>query len=346
MSRHGFNVYPIITHGRVGRDRHGAGARLSRRCRCDARRGDARGPRSCGSPTRTIRPAPTCRQREVERLHAGLRPDILFVLDSAYAEYVTADDYDVGIELVDSAENVVMVRTFSKMGLADARIGWMYAPAHIVDVVNRIRGPFNVNRAAQLAGAAAARDTAFTGKAPRLQCAHARLADRGAQRQRHPRRAEPGQFRPRAVRGRGDQPRGVPGAVRRGADRARDRRLRHRERAPHFDRAGGRDAPAGRGAQGLSARRERRPDVSRNSPSSASASSARPSRARRGRRGWSRHIAISTREQETLDEARALGLGDIYTLDAGRGGEGRRPRHPLHAGRRLRGGDEGDRGMR
>ncbi|HQZ14165.1 MAG TPA: histidinol-phosphate transaminase [Devosia sp.] len=101
---------------------------------------------------------------EVARLHAGLRPDILFVLDCAYAEYVTAEDYDVGIELVNGAKNAVMVRTFSKMGLAAARIGWMYAPEHIVDVVNRIRGPFNVNRAAQFAGAAAARDTAFTAR--------------------------------------------------------------------------------------------------------------------------------------------------------------------------------------
>lgn len=99
---------------------------------------------------------------EVRRLHAGLRPDILFVLDCAYAEYVTAEDYDVGVDLVDGAQNVVMVRTFSKMGLAAARIGWMYAPEHVVDVVNRIRGPFNVNRPAQFAGAAAARDTAFT----------------------------------------------------------------------------------------------------------------------------------------------------------------------------------------
>jgi histidinol-phosphate aminotransferase len=103
-------------------------------------------------------------REEVERLHAGLRPDILFVLDDAYAEYVTADDYDLGISLVDRATNVVMVRTFSKMGLAASRIGWMYAPAHVVDVVNRIRGPFNVNRPAQFAGAAAARDTAFTAR--------------------------------------------------------------------------------------------------------------------------------------------------------------------------------------
>ena len=101
---------------------------------------------------------------ELERLQAGLRPDILFVLDSAYAEYVTAEDYDVGISLVERAQNVVMVRTFSKMGLAGARIGWMYGPAHVVDVVNRIRGPFNVSRAGQAAAAAAARDLAFTAR--------------------------------------------------------------------------------------------------------------------------------------------------------------------------------------
>ncbi|HTN60393.1 MAG TPA: histidinol-phosphate transaminase, partial [Devosia sp.] len=99
---------------------------------------------------------------EVARLHAGLRPDILLVIDSAYAEYVTAADYSAGIDLVDSADNVVMVRTFSKMGLAAARIGWLYGPAHLVDAINRIRGPFNVNLPAQLAGAAAARDVAFT----------------------------------------------------------------------------------------------------------------------------------------------------------------------------------------
>ncbi|GLQ54211.1 histidinol-phosphate transaminase [Devosia nitrariae] len=99
---------------------------------------------------------------QVRRLHAGLRKDILLVIDSAYAEYVTAADYSVGLDLVGKSDNVVMVRTFSKMGLAAARIGWMVGPAHVVDAVNRIRGPFNVNLPAQLAGAAAARDVAFT----------------------------------------------------------------------------------------------------------------------------------------------------------------------------------------
>src|SRR5690606_30883889 len=81
--------------------------------------------------------------------------------DAAYAEYVRRNDYESGIELVSAAGNVVMTRTFSKIyGLAALRIGWMYAPAHIVDAINRVRGPFNVNAMAIEAGAAAIRDKA------------------------------------------------------------------------------------------------------------------------------------------------------------------------------------------
>jgi histidinol-phosphate aminotransferase len=102
---------------------------------------------------------------EVRRLQAGLRKDILLVLDAAYAEYVRRNDYEAGIELVSSNENVVMTRTFSKIhGLAAARIGWMYAPSHIIDAVNRIRGPFNMNSAAIASGAAAMRDRAHVAK--------------------------------------------------------------------------------------------------------------------------------------------------------------------------------------
>lgn len=97
---------------------------------------------------------------EMRRLHAGLRPDILFVVDAAYSEYVTRNDYEAGIELVATSENVVMTRTFSKIyGLAALRLGWMYAPAHVADVINRIRGPFNVSIPALKAGVAAMRDT-------------------------------------------------------------------------------------------------------------------------------------------------------------------------------------------
>jgi len=98
---------------------------------------------------------------EVKRLHAGLRPDILLVLDAAYAEYVRRNDYEAGIELVATSENVVMCRTFSKIhGLAALRLGWMYGPPHVVDALNRIRGPFNVTAPAIAAGAAAMEDTA------------------------------------------------------------------------------------------------------------------------------------------------------------------------------------------
>ena len=98
---------------------------------------------------------------EVRRLHAGLPDHVLLVLDAAYAEYVRRNDYETGIELVATTENTVMCRTFSKIhGLAALRLGWMYGPPHVVDAVNRIRGPFNVNAAAMAAGIAAMGDTA------------------------------------------------------------------------------------------------------------------------------------------------------------------------------------------
>ncbi|MER8959643.1 histidinol-phosphate transaminase [Mesorhizobium sp. M0701] len=98
--------------------------------------------------------------QEVRRLHAGLPRNVLLVLDSAYAEYVRRNDYEAGVELVGSAENVVMTRTFSKLGLGGARIGWMYAPMHVIDAINRVRGPFNVNATAIEAGIAAIHDRA------------------------------------------------------------------------------------------------------------------------------------------------------------------------------------------
>jgi histidinol-phosphate aminotransferase len=98
---------------------------------------------------------------EVKRLHKGLPPHVLLVLDAAYAEYVQRNDYESGIELVATSENVVMCRTFSKIyALAALRLGWMYGPAHVIDAINRIRGPFNVNAPAIAAGIAAIRDTA------------------------------------------------------------------------------------------------------------------------------------------------------------------------------------------
>lgn len=96
---------------------------------------------------------------EMRRLHAGLPDHVLLVIDAAYAEYVRRNDYASGIELVSTNRNVVMTRTFSKIhGLAALRIGWLYGPLEVVDALNRVRGPFNVNAAAIAAGAAAIAD--------------------------------------------------------------------------------------------------------------------------------------------------------------------------------------------
>jgi histidinol-phosphate aminotransferase len=96
---------------------------------------------------------------EVKRLHRNLPGDVLLVIDAAYAEYVRRNDYESGIELVATTENVVMTRTFSKIhGLAALRLGWMFGPSGAVSAVNRVRGPFNVNAPAIAAGIEAIRD--------------------------------------------------------------------------------------------------------------------------------------------------------------------------------------------
>jgi len=99
---------------------------------------------------------------EIRRLHANLPAGVLLVLDAAYGEYVRRNDYESGIELAATSENVVMTRTFSKIyGLANLRLGWGFGPAHVIDALNRIRGPFNVSGVAIAAGIAAVKDRAF-----------------------------------------------------------------------------------------------------------------------------------------------------------------------------------------
>ncbi len=99
---------------------------------------------------------------EVKRLHQGLPAHVLLVLDAAYAEFVMANDYEAGASLVEAHDNVVMTRTFSKIhGLAALRLGWAYCPPAVADVLNRIRGPFNVSLPAMNAGIAAIEDAGF-----------------------------------------------------------------------------------------------------------------------------------------------------------------------------------------
>ena len=103
------------------------------------------------NPTGTLLPAP-----EVRRLRAGLPDDVILVLDAAYAEYVDDPAYDAGAGLVESGDNTVMTRTFSKIyGLGGLRVGWAYAPAPIADALDRLRAPFNVNAIALAAATAA-----------------------------------------------------------------------------------------------------------------------------------------------------------------------------------------------
>lgn len=110
------------------------------------------------NPTGTYLP-----DSEIRRLRDGLPEHVLLVIDAAYAEYVVRKDYSSGSNLVDEYDNVVMTRTFSKIfALGGVRLGWVYCPTAIADVLNRLRGPFNVTSPAMAAGLAALGDVAFT----------------------------------------------------------------------------------------------------------------------------------------------------------------------------------------
>ncbi|SEN81183.1 histidinol-phosphate aminotransferase [Sphingomonas gellani] len=101
-------------------------------------------------------------RQEIARLHAGLRRDILLVVDQAYAEYLEPEEDDAGLALAMTEPNVLVTRTFSKIhGLAAERIGWGYAAQPIVQALHRIRAPFNVTSAGQHAAVAALADDGF-----------------------------------------------------------------------------------------------------------------------------------------------------------------------------------------
>ena len=100
---------------------------------------------------------------EITRLADGLPAHTILVLDGAYAEYV--DGFDGGAAMVEARENVVMTRTFSKVyGLGGLRIGWGYGPQAIIDVLNRVRGPFNLSDAQLDTAEAALRDSEYLEK--------------------------------------------------------------------------------------------------------------------------------------------------------------------------------------
>ena len=112
-----------------------------------------------GNPTGTTIP-----MADIERLADALPSDVILVIDGAYAEYARGygEDYDGGAGLAGSRANVVMTRTFSKLyGLGGLRVGWGYACQEIIDVLTRVRGPFNLSAPALAAAEAAMRDRAF-----------------------------------------------------------------------------------------------------------------------------------------------------------------------------------------
>ncbi|MEX0276757.1 MAG: histidinol-phosphate transaminase [Ruegeria sp.] len=108
-----------------------------------------------GNPTSTM-----ISDADLTRLAQGLPRHCLMVIDGAYAEFV--DGFDGGAGLVDRFPNVIMTRTFSKVyGLGGMRVGWGYAAQDIIDVLNRVRQPFNLSLTALAAAEAAARDEEF-----------------------------------------------------------------------------------------------------------------------------------------------------------------------------------------
>ena len=105
------------------------------------------------------------KRQEVNKLHRGLPNNILLVIDSAYAEFVVRNDYSDGSELVDNFDNVIMLRTFSKLyAMAGLRLGWGYGPAHVTDALHVVKQPFGANRAAVEAAIAAIDDQEFIDK--------------------------------------------------------------------------------------------------------------------------------------------------------------------------------------
>ena len=100
------------------------------------------------------------------RFRDALRDDVLLVIDGAYAEYMEGvEGYSDGANLVDGYPNVAVTKTFSKIyGLAALRLGWAYADPEIIDILNRVRGPFNVSSVAQTLGIKALKDQDFVRK--------------------------------------------------------------------------------------------------------------------------------------------------------------------------------------
>lgn len=161
-TEHGFSMYPILAHA-VGAtpvkvdetDRTVDVDKILAACTDKTKLVFIANP---GNPTGTMIPMSECK-----RLAENLPEGIILVLDGAYAEFV--DGYDGGAGMVESRDNVIMTRTFSKIyGLGGLRVGWGYAPLEIINVLNRVRQPFNLNNLQMQVAEAALRDREYLEK--------------------------------------------------------------------------------------------------------------------------------------------------------------------------------------
>jgi len=169
MTKHGFSYYPIVTRAEgcepIMAEEADLTADVDALIAAVTPRTKVLFLANPNNPTGTRLP-----HDKVLRLRQELPSHILLVLDAAYAEYIEHDEYDPGVGLVETAvqsgrDNVMMTRTFSKIyGLGGLRVGWAYAPPSIIDVMNRVRGPFNVSASGLMAAEAALADQDFVVK--------------------------------------------------------------------------------------------------------------------------------------------------------------------------------------
>ena len=112
------------------------------------------------NPTGTI-----VSKQELLLLRRKLRSNILLVVDDAYYEYVKDKNYLSGMKIFSKSKNVLVTRTFSKIyGLAGLRIGWGYGPKNLINALNQVKPPFNINRAALFAAAESIKDVKWLNK--------------------------------------------------------------------------------------------------------------------------------------------------------------------------------------
>ena len=104
-------------------------------------------------------------KNELVNLRKKLNKKILLVIDDAYDEYMKDKNYSSGLKIFKNKKNVFILRTFSKIyGLASLRVGWGYGDKKIIDALNKIKPPFNVNKIAQFCAIESLKDNKFISK--------------------------------------------------------------------------------------------------------------------------------------------------------------------------------------